>query len=383
MIAPSSVVWQGSDVDLTTVEKELSYLWAKLVEEQSLTGAARASIFNLVIYTADAAEAERVSESLSHLSKRVPSRSIILVGDRYNTRCSLDASAEVHCRRSPGGSLPLCYERVVITAHGRSADHLASVVFPLIDAELPTYLWWPGQPPFGHRMFHRLLSAADQLVVDSAAFSSPGDGLANLARVCSGKQGVNDFQWARLTPWREIIAQFFDGPTWLPYLAGIRSIRAEFGKAPDTRLATAGLLLLLGWLNAELGWEPETTLDDVLRGDVGLSVLQGDRLIPIDVQLRDHGAVGAGRLVALDVVSQPKGMPPARFQVRRSGDLSNAETSMTIHDGPQLSRTVPTASPSDVDLLADELTLVGHDKLYDLVALEASRMAGREVWVAA
>jgi glucose-6-phosphate dehydrogenase assembly protein OpcA len=285
----------------------------------------------------------------------------------------------LHCVSGP---VPLCYEEIVVTGHGRVADHLGSVVRPLLLPELRTYLWWPGQPPFGHRMFHNLLRMADQLVVDSAQFSLPGDGLANLARLTRAQQGVNDFNWGRLTSWREIAAQFFDGPTWLPYVHDIRSITLDFGSGgQDHRRATAGTLLLLGWVATQLGWEPETTLDGMAEDNLTISALQGDRLIEIRLQFHDRGPKAAGRLVGVEIVSQPRNLPPARFLVERLEDLDHAHVTMKIHEGQEIRRVVPLNLKSDADLLTDELELAGHDVLYESVVDMASRMAGREIWV--
>jgi glucose-6-phosphate dehydrogenase assembly protein OpcA len=319
-----------------------------------------------VVYTDGQESADRVHQTLERLGRRRPSRTIVLIADRLTPQTGVDASTVVECRPVEEGRA-LCYEEIVVTAHGRAADHLGSVVVPLLMPELPTFLWWPGQPPFGHRVFHRLLIMANQLVVDSIEFQSPGDGLANIARISAGNQGVNDLHWARLRP-------------WLPYARAIRSLRMEFGAGQPTR-TTASVLLMLGWMGAHLGWEPETTLDALATQDVSLTATQGDRLIELDIRVRDRGDKAAGRPMLIEMVSQPRGEPPARFRVERSQDLLSAEVSTEVHDGAAISRVVPIELSDEVELLADELEVAGHDCLYESVARMASRMAGRELWV--
>jgi glucose-6-phosphate dehydrogenase assembly protein OpcA len=382
VVETGTVSWQGSNVDVTTVERQLSKLWAELSTESSLTAAVRTSVFNLVVFTTDVNLANRISDDLAHLGQRNPSRAIILICNRLHPRTAINVSANIYCQGATTSGAPLCHEQIVVRARGRAADHLGSVVIPLLLPELPTYLWWPGQPPFGHRTFHRLLNVTDQLVVDSAQFSSPGDGFANLARLCTGHQGVNDFNWRRLTPWREVIAQFFDGAAWTPYVTGIRSVKLVFGSGEsDFFRATAGTLLLLGWIGTHLGWEPETTLDGLATHDVSLSVIQGERLIPIEIRFRDRGAGGVGRLLGVELVSQPKELPPARFSIEREADMGHARISMRIHEGTELTRVVPLEVETDMELLADELEMTGHDRLYEKVVGMASRMAGRELWM--
>jgi glucose-6-phosphate dehydrogenase assembly protein OpcA len=382
MQAPAESTWNGTDVDTTTIEGHISRLWRDVTSESAFPGAVRTSILNLVVYTRDGETASRLSDELRENSRRHPSRTIILVGDRLRSGSSVDADVSVYCSGGSGGARALCYEEIRITGHGRVADHLASVVIPLLIPELPTYLWWPSQPPFGHRTFHRLLSIADQLVIDSAQFHSPGDGLANIARLCFAKQGVNDFNWSRMAPWRDVLVQFFDGPAWAPYAYGIRSVLIEIGSGPGSdRSPTAALLLLSGWVASRLGWEPETTLDGLATQDTTISVLQGDRVIPIDLVFAEYGPSAAGRVVKLEIVSQPKGMPPARFTVERIDDGAHARVTMRVHEGAEVTRVVPLAIQSDTELLTGELELAGHDRLYENVVDMASRMAGREIWM--
>jgi glucose-6-phosphate dehydrogenase assembly protein OpcA len=379
----ASASWAGTDVDVGTLERHMAELWRQVTSETEGAAGVRTSILNLVVYARDGDDAKRISSELRSCTDRHPSRTIILVGDRHEPQSSVDASVTTYCVPSKDHP-PLCYEEMVFTGHGRVADHLSSIVIPFVIPGLPTYLWWPGQPPFGHRIFHRLLSVVDQLIVDSAQFNTPADGIANLALLSRAKQGINDFNWARLRPWREIIAQFFDGPHWAPYAQGIRSIRMEYGSgASDYRRAAVGTLLTLGWLAEELGWEPESTLDAPLSRDFSMSVLQGDRVIDIDLNFRDPGSDAAGHLMALEFVADPKGLPPARFKVIRSDDLRRADVSATVHEGTDIRRAVPLELESDADLLTHELEMAGHDRLYEQIVETASRLAGRELFIPA
>jgi glucose-6-phosphate dehydrogenase assembly protein OpcA len=338
-------------------------------------------MFNLVVYTQSMQQLARIAR-LTELSSRHPSRAIILISGRSPADPSIDAELSLRCRPGRDGSATYCHERIVVTLHGRAADHPSSVVVPLLMPELPTYLWWPGQPPFGFRTFNRLLAVADQLIVDSADFESPGSGMTELARLCSGRYGINDFHWARLTPWREIFAQFFDGGALAPYLSAIRSVHLEFGSgAGPMGAVTAGLLLILGWLGCRLGWRPETTLDAPVTRDLTISVLQGQRLIPIDVQFRERGQQAAGRLMCVEVVAQPVDRPPGRFRVNREDNMDDVHVLMEIYGRPAVTRILPLAIKTDDQLLAEELEMAGQDRLYAEVILQASGLAGRDVWV--
>jgi glucose-6-phosphate dehydrogenase assembly protein OpcA len=377
--ARNALSWQGKDIEVTSVEQHLAELWRHLPVGAGNASAVRTHMFNLIVYAENAAQLSRIAR-LTQLSERHPSRAIVLYPDRSHVDPSVDAHLSLICKTDSSGAATYCHEQIVLTVHGRAADHLASVVVPLLMPELPTYLWWPGQPPFGYRVFQRLLSTADQLFIDSAGFDSPGDGMAELARLCEDRYGVNDFHWARLTPWREMIAQFFDGSVLLPYLSGIRSVTVEFGAGggPSTAVAS-GLLLVIGWLGGRLGWQPETTLDEPVDEDTSISVLQGERLIFIELRFRDYGPQAAQRLMALEIVSQPADRPPGRFGIRRDGGLYHVSVSMQIHGEPEIKRVIPLGIKSDDELLDEELELAGQDRLYKEVISVASRLAGREI----
>ncbi len=252
--ARHSYEWSGQGVDITKVDRQLSSLWKQLAKESETGWPVRTHVSNLVVHTESWSEVQRIAVGLKKLASRHPSRAIILIPDRADERSSIDAELTVECPPGAAGLPSLYYECIVLTIDGRAADHLSSVVIPLLMPDLPTYLWWPGPPPFGHRALHRLLSVADQLVIDSAEFSWPGDGYADLARLCSGKQGVNYFNWAWLSAWREIIAQFFDGAVLAPYASVIHSVQVEIGAGGENYARpTAGVLLLVGWPHASVG----------------------------------------------------------------------------------------------------------------------------------
>lgn len=374
--------WSGDDVDLTTVNRQINQLRKELSQQLDDVSPVVTHVFNLVVYTDSMERAEQVANALASVSNRHPSRAIILIADRWHMESPIDAEVRLMCSAQPGGGPPLCFEQVFVTVQGRAADHLSSVVVPLLMPEVATYLWWPGQPLFGHRLFHRLLASADQLVIDSGQFATPGDGLNDLARLCSGRYGVNDINWGRLKPWREIVAQFFDAPRLRPYAHAIKSVSVAFGHGEgDFARSTAGLLLMLGWFASQLGMEPETTLDTVATRDVSLTLLQGNERVDVNVNFRDAGPESAGRLLSIVLRAQIADGPEAVFRVRRSTDLLHAHVAMAVGDEMEVTRVVALDIKDDPSLLADELAAAGHDRLYERVVEMAARIAGREVWI--
>jgi hypothetical protein len=137
MAVSTSVDWQGTDVDVPLIERHLSTLWGKLSRDAKLGPPVRTSIFNLVVYTTDEDTAEQICANLDRLPGRQPSRVIVFIADRLSPRTAVDASVSVRCH-APGDGSRLCDERLVVAAHNRAAEHLDSVVIPLLLHDIPT-----------------------------------------------------------------------------------------------------------------------------------------------------------------------------------------------------------------------------------------------------
>src|SRR5205823_5362245 len=131
----------------------------------------------------------------------------------------------------------------------------------------------------------------------------------------------SDMNWERLTRWREMVAQFFDGAQLRPYLDRINQVRIEFALSkrggPVNR---AQALMLGGWLASRLGWIPMDPVYEMLRSDgtrpsaTRLNLQAAGRQITILVQPGEETSDVAGEICAvrLEVVGpQPDGKPEA------------------------------------------------------------------------
>ena len=131
----------------------------------------------------------------------------------------------------------MCYEEVVLTVRGEAAEHLSGIVAPLLIHDLPTHVWWPGDPPLGDPVFDQLVEMGDRVIIDSADF---GDLLGGLDgwRTCDARSGVGDLAWERLAWWQELTAQFFDAPRFRRYLPNLSRLLISYA----VPLGDAGVL---------------------------------------------------------------------------------------------------------------------------------------------
>src|ERR1700687_4254994 len=225
---------------------------------------ARAALLNLVIYADREMHARRAAASSSRLSTRHPSRVIVVLGDRQ--REGVDVVVQLHCHvPRPDETAQISYEQILARVKGDADERIASVVIPLLVPDLPVFLWCTGTPPHDTRRFDDLIALADRLIVDSADFARPDQTLAvmaELARTHTGRRvGITDLNCTRLTPWRELVAAFFDVDTWRPCLDNLVGVRVGFGVDMDGRdIHPSQALLLIGWLASRLGWKPVDAL---------------------------------------------------------------------------------------------------------------------------
>ena len=177
---------------------------------------ARASVLNLIVTVVDERPAIAWSHTLMALGVRHPSRAIVLVPDP-GLAARLDARISTHCHDAKGGGDRVCYEEVVLAVRGEAAGHLSGIVSPLLIHDLPTHVWWPGDPPFGDPVFDQLVELGDRVMVDSSDFDDLGPGMRRIAGL-RRRSGVGDLSWERLSWWQELTAQFFDAQRFRRYL---------------------------------------------------------------------------------------------------------------------------------------------------------------------
>ena len=379
-------MWVEHDTSVQAIAGHLASLWDvpvgfddggdPLVTEKGLPHA-RASVLNLIVTVVDEATADRVVHTLVDLGVHHPSRAIVLVPQHGVAGAPIDARISTHCNDALGGGDRVCYEEVVLTVRGESAEHLSGIVAPLLIHDLPTHIWWPGDPPFGDPVFEQLIEMGDRLIVDSSDFTDLLTGLRRTATL-RRRSGVGDLSWERLAWWQELTAQFFDAPRFRRYLPNLSRLRIRYAVAPaESPSDDAGVedvvpgvaapmtqaLLYAGWIATRLGWRRHRTLKPLAGGAFDLRLEGRHEMVDLHLEPTATDDVPPGELLSVRLSSLGE-TGAAEFIIDRDGDDAMVATNA---DGmTALLRRVAMETPRESDLLSAQLTMDSADPVYEM-----------------
>jgi glucose-6-phosphate dehydrogenase assembly protein OpcA len=360
-----------SHIDVRAIERELSALWQSAADQAEAGRAApvtRTCLVNLVVVTggrAGAAQATRVVEALTGI---YPNRAIVaaMLTDepREAAAPALDAWVQAHCQLPAPGRPQVCGEQITIEARGEAAQHVYGVVLPLLVPDVPVVIWLPSGEPAAHPAVPKLADVADRVIVDSATFAAPEQGMAAVAALLDADTTVSDLAWARLTVWRDLVAQFFDAPAMRRHLSEVERVQLSVPEV-DGRFDRSQALLLLGWVASQLGWRlsadrpPRFARPD--GGEVSVEIARVGRAQPTPDHL-------AGVVLACS---------HAQFAVERTAGGETIATRVKAEGMWPLQRSVPVERLTDAALLAGELQLLGRDRIFERALRVAALLADR------
>lgn len=304
------VAWHGEAVTIGDVLNALSGIRRKFAladagdEEHPH---ARNFVMTLVAVATNAVDERRAQRACVAIAAHHPSLAIVVCQEPKVRSGRLDAAITTHLL-NPSSPNPAHCELVSLHVPGAAGEHLAALVDPLLLGGVPTYLWWLDTPPFGTKELADALKICDALVVDSSHFDRPYHsflGLADLALGSHNHMGVASFQWARLAPWRELIAQFFEPKERRTFMAGIAELGIDY--VGDGRGNRIGAALLIGWFASALGWKLERAVGGA--GGVGVAhfAVEGGRQLEVAFRSMPKSQLAQGEITAVRIAGASAG----------------------------------------------------------------------------
>ncbi len=247
--------WEAEDVSLAAVDGALARLRVAAASE-GRPPTLRTSVMTHLAWVPEP-WLERARAALAGMAERHPSRAILLLPVPASGFDRIDALVSLECYALPGLEQTVCSEVIELRLHGKRAKAPASIVQPLLVSDLPVFLRWRGEPPWGAQELEQLVEITDRLIVDSTEWDDLPYPYRRLVELFP-KAACSDIAWARTSRWRALLASLWPG------IADVGTIRVH-GTA-------AQAWLLLGWLRSRLG-----------RDDIALEHVPAERLEGIDL----------------------------------------------------------------------------------------------------
>ena len=184
--------------------------------------------------------------------------------------------------------------------------------------------------------------------------------------------GISDLNWARLTLWRSLLADFYDVPAYKPLLDQIDYVEIHYvapEHAPEAKAPQA--LLLAGWLASRVAWNYQNA--ESYGETVFFNFTSRDnRAVKLELRRVEQGERKPGRLVKVELRSSAE--QDASFRVERSADdlclLTEARLGPTTHRG----RVLPVRNRSAAQLLSREMEILCNDDIYQEAVAVAIRL---------
>lgn len=392
--------WAGKQVRVEEVDTILSSLW-KMSADNLRIGAnlnVRTSVLNLLICTPDSQSALYASKLLRDLSStHIARATLVILDQRTDAPDTLDSWVTLRCFSMISDLMRHCFEQTTLLASGRATKSLPATLSVVLNARLPAYLWWIGDTRgTDDSIFRNLAELCERVIIDSATFFQPEQDIHTLASYCKAapQTALSDLNWGRLTLWRQLVAQFFDGSEYLPFLSGIERIEIEHAVAP---LATANrtesgevspnptaALLLVGWLKASLNMElaPDraqnlhNTADGTYQWLLDLPGGTQQALM----QIRPHVQAGLlpGSLYLVRLTCK-NGKQRVIFTIKRDADSAHVQTSVESAERTRPVRTVNLPDRYNAsELLHNEMEITVHDQSFEQTLQELELLLSGE-----
>ncbi len=357
-------------VDVSAIEHELKELWEQMTEvsaEEDQQAVMRACVANLVVYNPAGESAGEISPIIAEVTNQHPSRVILLLSEPDSSQASLDAMVTAQCHPSGRGRKQICCEQIVIQAAGEDMSRLPSLVRTLVIPDLPVFLWWRDLPDLKSALFTDFMQGADRVILDSAGLADAKQGLRTLAALVeerAQKTAFSDLSWCRLTPWRVLVAGFFDVPKYKPYLARLNRVQIQSvgGGSSEPSIPAHGLLLA-AWLASRLNWKATTKPHWIDEHTCDWELEAEDRTVTIHIEITSSEGAARPGLNSLQLFVE--GEPSAQWAASIAADGKHLEGHVRLEGRNEGARIIRLDDDDEAQLAGRELEILAHDQVYE------------------
>jgi glucose-6-phosphate dehydrogenase assembly protein OpcA len=150
---------------------------------------------------------------------------------------------------------------------------LAPFAVALAAPDLPLVVWCRSARLVDRREFWELARMSHKIILDSGQLGEPLKAIGRVSQAVRDGFLIGDLAWARLTRWRETLAQVFENPKYAGLLPGVSAVRIT---APPGRETSA--MYLRAWLDRALKAAGAKPSIEIATGDSPSVDLSGEGL---------------------------------------------------------------------------------------------------------
>lgn len=349
--------------NVASIEDQIRTLWQEIGESKSskTSVVTRVCTLTLIAYGANAELARRVRTAVPAVFSDHPCRAILIEAD--GAPDELSAWVTTVCQRAAEGAEQVCCEQITFTVGETMRRRLPGTVLPLVVSDLPVFVWWPGPFHAASNVRTQLFAHADRWLTDSRDFAAPLHDLSILHAMIKSdpSTAVTDLEWARLTPWRSMLARVFDQTATRPALDQITSL------ALRSKTVRSSALLSIGWLASRLRWQVASHPTDGDATTYHFTASHGE--VFVSLQADETAADGLPSLV-LGWANQPD----LTITLDRSPN-SPTLVSTVQHGAETTTHVGEMRGYDDGALLIEELNVYGRDRVYEAALAMVAKLA--------
>jgi len=238
------------------IEEQLAKIWESLQGK----GKTRASLFNLVIYTAKNSRINYLYEIAQKLIDKFPCRVLFVTIDDTIQEDTVKTSVAVMTTTSSGGATACDLINIVLSKN--TQERAPFMVLPHLLTDLPIYLLWGDDPSQVNPLSQKLEKLATRVIFDSESTKDLVDfAKAVLTHRQASGSDIADLNWGRVEGWRQMLAETFKSRERLDLLRNMKEITITYNclETPFFCHNKIQALYLQAWIASQLSWTLMTT----------------------------------------------------------------------------------------------------------------------------
>ncbi|MBN1561182.1 glucose-6-phosphate dehydrogenase assembly protein OpcA [candidate division KSB1 bacterium] len=344
----------GEEIALDKIEAAFQTFWRQTSDADSDEAVLKAGTLNLIILLNEKALFDELLADMHEIVSSHPGRIIIAYLNPDSDLAEIKARISAFSQKSKEQT-QISAELVALeTGHAGSA-HLAGTILPLLLADLPVYFWCTSLDALMNPQAKLLFQFTDRLIVTTSPeyetareLSTTIDAILALDNECK----ISDTSWARLTDWREAVAQFFDADQRLKYISRLEEVEIIYS---GDKLSNDAFLMA-GWLSFSL-----TAVAQRISLEDDATIYFGRRREQLSIKIRKRIIDGHTGLYKIKLYAEENGKPV----ILAAMAMPDGCIQTTVQkSGGRLSRICTMTRKSNAEILCAELDFLQQDRIY-------------------